>query len=770
MSFDLFEFQSEAVQQLREAIAEWIQTIAERGRQPINVDGDGIPFIGHISAITGAGKTPILAAVMGDIGPAVVLWTTNRSVVVDQTVKKLNTAYRHFLPANATIIGEEPTPAQLRALLEDVEGVFVWCRSVASWNAPEDTAKGTGSARLNIHRPSADRAGGRTPWDQLGDPDIRRRPLWIVYDESHGQTDNQLDQLLGLHPAGVVAASATPLFPARIESMRKSLGESAVFGPIAAKAMVEVSTQAVAQAGLLKTTIEMDDLNTDDISRIKAASDQLAELDRVAAGAGIHLNPRAIFVVEESNKNAGDSRPKIIWEMLTQRCAVPPTAIAVATNTVELPQDAERITSLSQLKDRHRFLIFNKKFQEGWDDPEAYVAYFDGETKSTLRIKQLIGRIIRQPGANPFDGLPELNTAYVFVSADDKKFAALVDGIRSHLVDEYGRDATGKPNVDTRTRSERPETIPLRPEAAALSLPMLVLGAVSLEPVLAKVTSAGGRKFPPGDLEMPGQIRKLSFNLSDLEKKLTEKVIAMGGHIRANHRDYFLERVRTLSRRAWDALPDNILDGPMFAQDSATLSPAQDELRRLATEYVAGFEERADYQRERDPKRNRWHPTALQPTRPATLAFNRSLHASYPDIRSFLNDDERAMCQALDATGEGWWMRNPPAAGQGGYGIPMAIKVGSSENFYPDFLWWVDKTCFAIDTTGLQILASKIRGKLLAIPEPRIALVTRGLVASSFERLEDQDGWTLVLPSPNGPRRLHHSELGAVLTDLRSSG
>jgi type III restriction enzyme len=769
MSFTLFDFQEEAAEQLRDAMALWVKTVADRGRPPSTVDGEPIPLLAHLTAITGAGKTPILTRVIGSVGPAIVLWTTNRAVVIDQTVEKLSTVYRHFLPPALTVISEKPTPAQWAALVGDDDGLFIWCLTVASWNIANVGTKGTAEARLNIHRPAPDWAGEQSPWDQLSDLQARKRPLWVVYDEGHGQTDVQLDQLLELRPIGIVAASGTPSFSPKIDALRETLLGSEVWRPMAQAAMVEVPTQAVARAGLLKTTIEMVDLNTDDESKVRAAVEQRQAIEDLAADNAISLNPRAIYITEESDRARGEPRPVVLWNILTGRFAVPASEIAVATATRELPKDAERVNDLSQLRPRHHFLIFNKKFQEGWDDPEAYVAYFDGETKSTQRIKQLIGRVIRQPNVRHFEGLPDLNTAFIFVSAPDAKFAAIVDGIRRHLLEEFGSDDSGEPNVQARTRAERPAPIPIRAGLPDLSLSVLTLVARNLDPLFEPIASAGQRPFPTPALEAPGKATKLSFELTDAEKKITADTVAIGQHIRSLNRDYFLDRVKTLSRQAFERLPDSVVAGPMFEQSGAVLSSAQNELRRLAVAYVADFEDRVSYVQEPDPKHDTWRPRALEPTRPAGVAFARSVHPSYPDAPSFLNNDEKAMCQALDAVGEGWWMRNPPTTGMGGFGMPMPVKVAGSQTFYPDFLWWVDQTCHAIDTTGLHILGPKVRGKLLSITNPRLALVVRGRVGPKLDTLEDESGWTLMLPGAAGPRRLHFDDLGPLLVALRAA-
>lgn len=767
MSFSLFKFQDEAADQLTEAIAAWVQTVEDRHRPPTTVDGDPIPLFAHLTAITGAGKTPILAKVIGRVGPAVVLWTTNRSVVVDQTVEKLRTTYRHFLPPKTTVIGEKPTPDEWTSLMEDEDGLVIWCQTVASWNDTDEATKGTGAARLNIHRPAPDWAGERSPWEQLGDLSDRKRPLWVIYDESHGQTDVQLDQLLDLRPVGIIAASGTPAFSTKIDSLRETLLHSEVWAASVKAAMVEVPTTKVAAAGLLKSIIEMTDLNTDDESKVVAAVEQLRAVETTAANNGVFLSPRAIYVTEESDSKVGEPRPVTLWRMLVERSGVDPINIAVATSTKELPKDAERVTDLAQLRPRHRHVIFNKKFQEGWDDPEVYVAFFDGETKSATRIRQIIGRVIRQPNARHFDGLPDLNSAFLFVSSPDQKFAAIVDRIRKNLISEWGSDEDGEPNVKVRTRAERPVAVPLREGLPDLKLPILVLGASRMDEIYKPLISAGERPFPPADLTAPGQAVTLTFGLTDEEERLVSQIKQTGQHIRSFNRDYFRDRVRALSREAFEHLPEKSLAGPMFDQHAAAFSQAQTELRTLATAYVAGFESRVRYEQESDPQRDTWRPRSYEPTRPAALVFDHSVHPRYPDGPPFLNSVERAMAQALDSLGEGWWMRNPPTRAMGGYGVPLPVAVTGSQTFYPDFLWWIDDTCFAIDTTGIHILDPKVRGKLLNIDEPKLVLATQGRVTATFDSLESTEGWTAVRPGPNGAQRTHYDDLGALLKGLR---
>lgn len=87
------------------------------------------------------------------------------------------------------------------------------------------------------------------------------------------------------------------------------------------------------------------------------------------------------------------------------------------------------------------------------------------------------------------------------------------------------------------------------------------------------------------------------------------------------------------------------------------------------------------------------------------------------------------------------------------YRIPLPIKSGSSSQFFPDFLWWVKKTIWALDTTGKFILHEKVRTKLLIVPSPlRIGLVVRGHLDATYKTVdEDGRGKSNCRKCPHGP-------------------
>lgn len=772
MSFELLPFQEDATDKLRDAAVEWIETIRKTGLPPVNMDHEQVPLLAQLQAITGAGKTPILASVVGGVGPAIVLWTTKSRVVVQQTAQKLRGVYAPLLPGDTIVLEEMPAPDQWHDLLEQEAGLTIWIKTVASWNEPDDERKGDDEARLSMHRKAPDITGDdRTFWQHLADSPQRKRPLWIVYDEGHGQTTVQLDQLVDLQPMGIIAASATPIVSARWAALAESLKASKTWGPIYEKAQVSVPTGEVAKAGLLKSEIKVHDLNIDDVGRLAVVYQRFEELDAVAADGSAGVTPRAIYIVEQSNLKkgeAGDPPPTVIWRYLHERCGIPVEQIAVATDTKDLPKEAEQVSDFAALKPQHRHIIFNKKLEEGWDNPEAYIAYFDGETKSARRIKQLIGRVVRQPDgkARP---QPELNTAYLYVAAPDKQFKDIVEGLEKQLVEQYGTDDFGQATVRVTVAGKERPAIGLRAGLPDLRLPAWRLEATGrIDDLLAGLAKEGERTFPDDQLDAPGEVRSLSFSLTEEERRIVEVATQAGINIRSANGAYLRDRVASASRAARNALKDSALAGPMYQQRAAYGSRAQEKLAAEARAFVDEFVNRVAYVEDWSGKRD-WRPKLWQPRDGAGLTFARSVHTEYTDSRAVFNADELDFARALDAVADGWWARNFTTPAQNGYGLELPVKLGTSNSFYPDFLWWIDDKAFAIDTTGPHLLGDKVSGKLLTLTNPLMALVARGRISNDLLRKEDNAGWTLVRAATGGvaPRPEHYANLADLLSALR---
>ena len=125
-----------------------------------------------------------------------------------------------------------------------------------------------------------------------------------------------------------------------------------------------------------------------------------------------------------------------------------------------------------------------------------------------------------------------------------------------------------------------------------------------------------------------------------------------------------------------------------------------------------------------------------------------------------------AFARELDRRPDLTWTRNPATAALG-FGIPLPTKVRDSATFYPDFLVWIGETCWAIDTTGRHLLDEKVRGKLITLGLPKMALVVRGRVDLGTGSREGKEGWSAVVGRPSlKPLVQHSDDLGTLLRML----
>lgn len=716
---ELLEFQANAASGLTDAAINYFSNGPDR------IGGRDVPFVGQLKAVTGAGKTPILASVVGRMSPAIILWTTKYGAVVDQTVANLRGKYRHFLGSSGVEVvsfGDVTSSAEWEHLLEKKEGLTILVSTVATWNSSVK------DERLNVHRPSLD-WGESTRWDSL--KLRRRRPLWVVYDEAHNTTTDQVELLDDLNPAGFFVASASQI-KGKLQQYLTNLPEE-----LRAERIIPVSTRAVVDAELLKSTIFLADYQSSTNEMLADAVARRLNLEKELALKASTITPKAIYVVETSNigQKGDEARPVAIWNNLVKNCGVSPENIAVCTNTKNLPKDAQRVANIDQLSDKYTHIIFNKKLQEGWDDPSVYVCYFDGKTESATRIQQVIGRAVRQPGISHFDD-EDLNTAYFYFNCPSELLETITDQLKEELR-IYAGDEPGFEPFEFKQARAAPERIPVKIQwcnhlkAPNLQLEMPTGGF--LTDLIAKKTydfSAADRAAKGKALVNVVSV-KTGGVVQDQRNLLEDMRIRCGA--------YLYQSIRSLSRNCANAIHPNAFSGDSLEKTACYNSKALEHYKVLAKEVVEEYENHVRLTFTADPDDADYRVEDYQPSTTVEKAFDNAAHPYY-DTKAF-RGEELDVAKALDKYSEYVWARNKDRLD---YGIPLPIKSGTSSRFFPDFLWWVNETVWCIDPTGKFILDEKIRNKLLVLPSPlKIALITKGKLSSTFKPLE-KSGWSLV--------------------------
>jgi type III restriction enzyme len=743
---ELKEFQQRAADQIAERFAKYYDdppTTGTRKRPRV------VPFYQGLASITASGKTVILADAVSTISallpiPPIVLWLSKGKVVVDQSYTNLAAGgkYHHLLgSARFSYL------AQYDALdVRDAAEPRVYFATVGTFNQ-KDREKGE---RL-IFRSEIDTAEEST-WEALKlrpDADEHRRPLLIVYDESHNLTDQQVELLLELEPDGLIAASATTRHTTQLGTVIKQLQDADWKDE---ELITTVDAKAVADSGLVKSRIQLGGYEAPMEETINSLVADLEDCEQQASDQGVG-RPKAIYVcktnIVEGNSNQKDnprqpfsqrrSPPILIWRHLTEHCHVDPAEIAVYCSLAThkgypLPPDFQLFKGGD--KDYEAFsagdfrhVIFNLSLQEGWDDPLAYFAYIDKSMESNIQVEQIIGRLLRQPGGVNYAG-ERLNSAHFYIRVDKR-------GVFSEIMEKVNRklstDAPGIRVVETKPGKPKPEALPAKKSRMIFETAYVTDHAI--QPVAeiidgltdyrnddgTNIQSAGGRTLIQ---RVIGEESEQDFEWEEFE-----------------HTNLVLARwlfQREVMRRFKDALDVAPTDAPKFDARVGFGSRAHRQIARAAEDVVGAYIDNVEL-KQKAVDEYEVGPALVRVDN--MEGFQNALHDGYSGLNESL---ELPFARAIDKTGL-TWCRNPSRSG---YNIPL-ISVGPTRNFYPDFLVWKGKDVFAIDTTGGHLLKEKTGRKLLSIKPAKqsggrliVRLVSEGKWNQDVEQ-EDPAGYTV---------------------------
>ena len=747
MAIELFQFQQNAASQVADRFVDYNSNPVRIGRKNNARD---VPFYQALSAITGAGKTAILAQAVAEISamleiPPVILWLSKGKVVVQQTYANLAEGgkYNHLMPDTTVRLLSEYDPADV----ENSREALLYFATVGTFNR-KDREK----SNLKIFAADTDNIES-TRWEALkmretaeGD----RRPLLVVYDEAQNLSDQQTTLLLEQQPDVFLLASATLRFPAQFYS--EVITPLREIGDYADDDLItRVPTAEVQASGLVKGIIALDGLNAPMEETVTEMLTDMAEAQKAATAEGLSFVPKAIYVCN-TNIVAGDSTasddpaqafdqrqapPILIWRYLVEHCKVPADEVAVYADLKthkDFPLPAEFVLFNGGDKDYdafiegdYRHIIFNKTLQEGWDDPCVYFAYVDKSMDSTIQISQVIGRVLRQPGATHYSA-DRLNTAHFYVRVDrNDAFAAVVEDVRKGL----GGDNPQVRIISSPPGKEEPKNLKVKEHRAVPKAAIDNTQCVEpVEKVLAKVMD-----YSQDQLNTKGVGRRRT-----VEQVIGQSVAKDSDWIdfeqtnRVNARWVFR---REVSRRYKPALMVMDTDAQKFDAKVGVGSNAFTALTHDAAEAVDEYLRTAIIKQQK-PKPYVIGDALVRIGEMET--FQNAIHEGYDG----LNDLELDFARALDKTGLPW-ARN---RSQTGYRIPL-VTLGPTVWFFPDFLVWSGNVVYCIDTKNQKLAPDDARRKLLTIkPHPamettiEVRFVTKGTYKADGT-LNSKDGYSV---------------------------
>ncbi len=696
-------------------------------------------FFQALSALTGAGKTPILAHAVALMrthfeSEPIVFWMSKAKSVVAQTYTNFSGGgkYSEIVDGFKVINVSQLSPA----LISDSSTPLLVMATTGLFNNKDQS-----DGALNIYKKDEDQFGNMSPWARLIDRTDggERRPLLIVYDEGHNLSEQQTELLAELEPDAYLLASATLRLP---ENFNKSViqhiklwveeagAESTAFAALGATdeggvpdtklfVTTAVDSKKVVDAQLVKRAIQFEGTTAPMERSLDDLVGRLNVLEDEIHARGLNFKPKAIYVCKTNIADDGvkddhtkpfalrNAPPIRIWRYLVEK-GVDPATIAIYANLTFLEGNKPAEVNLFSKGEtdfddftagNFQHIIFNLSLQEGWDDPACYLAYIDKSMGSSIQVEQVIGRVLRQYGATHYD-TALLNSAHFFLRVDNQ--SVFVDAIRAvkaklqaegapiEIVDNFGGAGSGAEDLVPK-------------DGVNVALCHVNVDAESACEKIAEIVS----EFPTfveGGVDTLGQAHAASqlVDLNDLAADGETPEWTAQGHTNPVRLRWLVNtalRARSTRALAVTDFKDHKFDTRVQVQSNA--NKAAD---KVAREIVEAYYQRAELVYET------LNPFQFGVARVAKNApsFANGLYERYSGFNKF----ELAFAQALDKSSS-TWHRNPSA---GGFHIPL-LSEGDTASFYPDFIVWRGSAIFCLDTKGSHLLSDAVARKLFDIQD-----------------------------------------------------
>jgi len=251
------------------------------------------------------------------------------------------------------------------------------------------------------------------------------KPL-VIIDEGHrAYGDNARATIQNFNPSFILELSATP--------------------PPQSNELVRITGRELHEEEMIKLDIHLvNKTSLDWHDTILAVIEKLNELDRLAreyeGNTGRYIRPSALIQVERTGRDQREERyihAEDVKEFLIQQCGIPVNQIAIKSSEKD---DIEGIDLFAE-DCEIRYIITKQALQEGWDYSFAYLLAILTNPSSATGITQLVGRILRQPGARKTK-IKQLDECYVYTFRQNA--STLVREIKAGLEGEGLGDIAGR--------------------------------------------------------------------------------------------------------------------------------------------------------------------------------------------------------------------------------------------------------------------------------------------------------------------------------------
>ncbi|MBN2568755.1 MAG: DEAD/DEAH box helicase family protein [Deltaproteobacteria bacterium] len=247
----------------------------------------------------------------------------------------------------------------------------------------------------------------------------------IILDEGHkAYSEGAQNTLRGFNPCMIVELSATP-------SQKSNV-------------LVDISGRDLHREEMIKLDLHVvNKVSPDWKDTLLAGVNKRNVLEEKAreyeANSGNYIRPICLIQVERTGKDQRGTRyihSEDVREHLIKTVGISADEVAVKTSEKDELKEVDNIGGLMDRDCKIRYIITKQALQEGWDCAFAYVLVILTNPASKNALTQLVGRILRQPGARKTK-IRELDESYVFCFK--QKASTLLTNIR----DGFSREGLG---------------------------------------------------------------------------------------------------------------------------------------------------------------------------------------------------------------------------------------------------------------------------------------------------------------------------------------
>ncbi|WP_018698729.1 DEAD/DEAH box helicase [Amorphus coralli] len=296
--------------------------------------------------------------------------------------------------------------------------------------------------------------------DSLGNALRIIRPV-VVLDEGHRAiSDLAFSTLYGFNPSFVLELTATP------QDVQPKGGKTPKPGRYS-NVLVEVTGRELDCEGMIKMPLNLDPRQGNDWkATLNAALTKLNALDadarKLRSETNRYIRPIMLIQVERTGADQRESghihADDVKDWLLTAGFDASEIAIKTAQqNDLNAPENQDLLSPTNRV----RAIITKQALQEGWDCPFAYVLCGLAASTNLKAMTQLVGRILRQPGAMK-TGIGTLDECHVIThhAGTADVVAAIKNGLEQDglgdLVLEIAQDDSKANGKVTRKIDRRP--------------------------------------------------------------------------------------------------------------------------------------------------------------------------------------------------------------------------------------------------------------------------------------------------------------------------